>query len=183
MSDERPKSSLRLVAVIVFLVLPISALTVAATELLAWRESEDLIVRQEELLRQIDMRLARVGADGSVTVDTRAIYLRSTARSLAGADLQTLLTTAIGEAGGRLVEAQVLDEPVTGEADAVELKITFDAANAAFLTLLHGLETGLPLMTVETVAVRQLPTQDPAAAEDPLLRIDLTVRAHYKAEA
>ncbi|BBE73689.1 type II secretion system protein GspM [Oharaeibacter diazotrophicus] len=182
MSAAPSSSTLRLVAVVVFLALPAAALATGLFQLVAWRETEDLIARQEALLRDLDARLARTGADGVVAVDTRTLYLAAGSRPLAGADLQTRIGKAIADVGGKLVEAQVIDDPDLPP-DAIDLKVTFDATNGGLLRLLHGLETGLPLMTVGTAAVRELPSQDGAGAEDPVLRIDLTVRAWFKAEA
>ncbi len=181
--SDRARAGLRLAAVTVFLALPVAMLGTAAVYGLAWQETEALIERQEALLKQLELRLARTDASGRVKVDTRTIYLPASSRPLAGATLQTLLTGTIADAGGKLVEVQALDEEPDAPADAVSLKLTFDVTNAAFLAVLHGIETGLPLMTVTQAAVRQLPSQDPSAGEDPVLRIDLTVRAYYKAEA
>lgn len=182
--ETRSRTTLRLASILVFLAVPIAAAAFAVTLGLAWQEDEQLIERQEMLLRQLDMRLARVGADGAVVVDTRPIYLPARNRPLAGAALQTLIATRIAEAGGKLIEAQPIDEDTEAPADAIDLKVTFDVVNAGFLGLLHGLETGLPLVTVEALDVRRLPTQDETAAvDDPVLRIDLTIRAYFKAEA
>ncbi len=181
--SDRARSGLRLLAVSVFLALPIAMLGTAAVYGLAWQETETLIERQEALLRQLELRLARTDASGRVKVDTRTIYLPAPNRPLAGAALQTLLTGAITQAGGKIVEVQALDDDPDAPADAIALKLTFDVTNAAFLAVLHGIETGLPLMTVTSTAIRQLPSQEAADSEDPVLRIDLTVRAYFKAEA
>lgn len=175
-------SSTRLLAVVLFLAAPIAIAGTAAVYGLAWQETETLIARQEALLRQMELRLARAETNGRAPIDTGAIYLPATTRPLAGAALQTRLTSALAEAGGKLVEVQALDEDPEAPADAVSLKLTFDVTNGGFLAFLHGIETGLPLMTIDSAAVRQLPTQE-AETDDPVLRIDLTVRAFFKADA
>jgi uncharacterized SAM-binding protein YcdF (DUF218 family) len=182
-SADGSRRNWRIAAVVLFLALPVAAAGMTAVNVIAWRETQDLIARQEALLAQLDARLARMSADGGATVDTRAIYLPAASRPLAGADLQQRLVTAVGAVSGRLIETQLVDDEREGEPDGIRLRATFDVDNAGLLTLLHGLETGLPLMMVDQVTVRQLPTQDATALENPILRVDLVVRAHFKAEA
>lgn len=183
MSADPARRNWRIAAVSLFLGLPIAMVAVTGFNLLAWRESADLVSRQEALLVQLDARLARASAGQGAAVDTRAIYLPATSRPLAGADLQQRLVSAVDAAGGRVIETQLVDEEAAAEPDGIRLRATFDVDNDGLLRLLHGLETGLPLMTIDTVTARQLPTRDETSAENPILRVDLVVRAYWKAEA
>lgn len=150
---------------------------------IAWirlTETEGLIAQQSDLLAQIDARLARIGADGGGMGDTSAIYMDAGGPSLAAAALQEHLAGLVEAAGGRIVEQQVVDETEPDDVDDVAVRLTVDVTNTALMTLLHQVETGIPLLFVEAASIRQLPASGEDAPVDPLLRADLRVRGYWK---
>ncbi|WP_245479763.1 type II secretion system protein GspM, partial [Hansschlegelia zhihuaiae] len=116
-------------------------------------------------------------------LDARSIYLPGDGVELARAELQKLLVEAVSAADGKLIESQ---EPGTERAsDApddgrVDLRVTFDATNDGLLDLIYGLETRLPLLTIERLETRRLDVTGEDDPEDPTLRVSLVVRGHRK---
>jgi hypothetical protein len=181
MTDAPDARIVRLAALAAFVVLPVLAAIFVGSSILRLNETEALIARQEQLLAQLDARLARVDGGSRALGDTTPLYLPAASAPLAGAALQQRLVAAVEAAGGRVIETQSVDEVEPDSEDDVRLRITLDVDNAGLLGLMHGLETGLPLMTLETVSVRQLPSQGDDAGDNPTLRVDLVVRGFWKA--
>ncbi|HUG62471.1 MAG TPA: type II secretion system protein GspM [Methylomirabilota bacterium] len=173
--------AVRLGALVLFVLLPLTAALFTVLNVVRLGESEELIVRQEQLLAQLDARLARVGGDGRGLGDTSPLYLPATSAPLAGAALQQRLVAAVETVGGRVIETQSVEENQPDAEDDVRLRITLDVDNEGLRALMHDLETGLPLMTLETVAVRQLPSQGDDPGDNPILRVDLGVRGYWRA--
>ena len=69
-----------------------------------------------------------------------------------------------------------------GAQDSVSLRATLDIDNNGLLQLLYILESGVPLLDVETISIRRVSgAADPASPD--LLRVEMTVRAHWKQDA
>ncbi|WP_062010788.1 type II secretion system protein GspM [Aureimonas sp. AU4] len=109
------------------------------------------------------------------------LVIEGSSRSLAEAELQRRLV-ALGEASSfRIVESA--SSALTAETAAafLEARATLDGDNGGLLKLLHAIETGLPLMTLARLDVRRLDGENEEAGADPRLRIELVVRAPWKA--
>lgn len=152
---------------------PALALALIAVNLLQAAEFGALAERQNETVTQLERRVAAIAGRTAPAVDASAIYLAGATPALARAALQRRLVDAVERATGRVIEAEEasIDGSEAQSAGEVRLRITFDANNAAVLDLLHGLETGLPLLTVERIEIRRLDT----GGEDPMLRVALIV--------
>lgn len=168
-------------ALALFLVLPVLALALIVSNVVRLDETDGLIARQEQLLRQLDARLARVDGGDKALGDTTPLYLPAASAPLAGAALQQKLVAAVEAASGRVIETQSVEETEPDAEDDVRLRITLDVDNEGLRTLMHQLETGLPLMMLDTVSVRQLPSQGDDVGDNPMLRVDLVVRSYWKA--
>ncbi|QZO01818.1 type II secretion system protein GspM [Chenggangzhangella methanolivorans] len=146
-------------------------------------ETEALADQQEATVAALELRAARIRESAGSGLDASSIYLPGDGVEIARAELQKLLTDAVGEASGRLIETQ---EPGSvRDADApddgrVELRVTFDVTNDGLLEMLYGLETRLPLLTIERLEARRLDAEADAADEDPTLRVSLVARGHRK---
>jgi hypothetical protein len=180
-ADETTPRLVRWTALGLFVLLPILAVGAIGINILHIGQTETVIERQQELLGQLDVRLARLTGAERTVADTSAIYIDASSAPLAGAVLQQRLVTAAETAGGRVIETQAIEEIEPDDEDDVRLRITLDIGNEGLRSLMHNLETGLPLMTLETVAVRQLPSQADEGGEDPILRVDLRVRGYWRA--
>ncbi|WP_237154330.1 type II secretion system protein GspM [Oryzibacter oryziterrae] len=170
-------------AVIVFLALPLALIALTGANLMQYQANADVSAREDALLAQLDARLARLDVAGRTVTDMSSIYVKAAAAPLAAADLQQLLSSAATDAGGKVIETQVVDRTdETTPADEIVVRLALDVNNAGLLTFLQHVETGLPLMFVEALSVRQVPgTGDAGAETDPTLRVDCTVRAAWKA--
>ena len=133
--------------------------------------------QQEALLRRLEERLVRT-ADAPLEEDVRGIYLSATSPTLAQAELQQLIAKLIDRASGRLIEAQVVSE--TEDDRAARVRISFDSTNAKLFDLLYAIETGVPLLSIEQIGLRKLPTQESGREDDPVLRVSFVVRGHLK---
>ncbi len=176
-----PTRGIRLAALAVFVALPLAAAGVTAANVVRLDETTTLIRAQEALLAQMDARLARLEGTAAEPLDTTALYLPAASAPLAGAALQQRLVAAVEGVGGRVIETQAIEELEPDDEDDVRLRITLDVDNDGLRRLMHDLETGLPIMTLEQVAVRQLPSQGAEPGDNPALRVDLGVRGFWRA--
>jgi hypothetical protein len=164
--------------------LPLGALVFAGATFLRAGETGALAERQAATVAALERRVARLGTRDDKAVDVSAIYLPGDGPELARAELQKLLAEGVDAAGGRLIETQ---EPgaerasETPDDGRVELRVTFDATNDGLLDVLHGLETRLPLLTIERLEARRLDAGGAEAdPEDPTLRASIVVRGYRK---
>lgn len=183
MSAE-PRPLRRVVTGALAIALPLGALAFAVVSLLQASETSVLADRQEATVAALEARVARLHERAGQTLDASAIYLTGDGAEIARAELQKLLVEAVGDADGRLIETQEpgdvrdADAPDDGR---VELRVTFDVTNDGLLNLLYGLETRLPLLTVERIEARRLDANGETDAEDPTLRVSLVARGYRKA--
>lgn len=170
----------RVVAVLLFTGLPVLALALAGANAAAMIGDRARIRDSERLLSALSGRLDVLDPQGAV--DTSRIYLAGETPSLAAAELRTRLVAAIGEAGGQLVETRSVNaEPADDAGNIVSLGATFDIENASLARLLHALESGIPVVEVEDLAIRRADAGN--KSDNPLLRAELTIRAFRKGAA
>jgi hypothetical protein len=163
--------------------LPLVALGFAAFDLVAAHDADALADGQERTVAALERRVARLGTvAGGAKTDVSAMYLPGAERELARAELQKLLTDRVEAVDGKLIESQEpggdLADPDAADDGRVDLRVTFDAKNDGLLDLLYGLETGLPILTVQRLEARRVGDSDDA--EDPTLRASLVVRGYRK---
>lgn len=113
-------------------------------------------------------------------VDTDLV-LRAASRSQAEAELQRRLVDMGEAAAAKIVESSAVALTDTEAENLLEVRATLDGRNASLLRLLHAIETGLPLMTVTRLDVRRLGSEEVSLDTDPPLRIEVVVRAPWKA--
>lgn len=182
MSGE-PRPIRRVITGALAVAVPLGALAFALVTFLAAGETEAIADRQEATVAALERRAARLNDRAGQRLDATAVYLPGDGLEIARAELQKLLTDAVAEADGKLIETQ---EPGSvRDADApddgrVELRVTFDVKNDGLLDLLYGLETRLPLLTIERLEARRLDAEPDAAEEDPMLRVSLVARGHRR---
>jgi general secretion pathway protein M len=109
------------------------------------------------------------------------LVLQAASRSLAEAELQRRLVDLGEAAATKIVESGAGALTDAEAAKLLEVRATFDGRNASLLQLLYAIETGLPLMTVIRLDVRRLGGEEDALDTDPILRIEVVVRAPWKA--
>jgi hypothetical protein len=171
---------LRLGSLALFVGAPVLLLSLTVSNLLGASDGDARATRQEALLGEIERRVAGGGAV-ALPVDTSALYLAEMSDTLARAELQQLVVGLVARSSGRLIEAQGGDEPAGEDSRQVQVRVTLDTTHEGLFDLLHGIETGLPLLTVKQVGLRKLPGPSGSGDEvDPLLRATLAVTSHWK---
>jgi general secretion pathway protein M len=85
--------------------------------------------------------------------EVRSFTLEDQSPTLAAATLQERVKRLVESAGGRLTSTQVLESSPVGGFQKVGINVRMSVDVAAFQQVLHGLETGLPVMLVDEVIV------------------------------
>lgn len=183
--EETSRPRLRRIATVALAVaLPIGLTVLAAVNFLQASETSGLADRQAATVAALERRVARLASEPQAQRDLTAIFIPGDGPEIARAELQKILVDAVSEAGGRLIETQEPGQQIAADAPddgRVELRVAFDAKNDALLDLVYGLETRLPLLTIERVEARRLDLSGEEDPEDPTLRVGLVVRGHRKA--
>lgn len=180
--SRAPRS--RISALLLFLGLPAMLLTYAALNVL---ETEDngFVTREKEFqLTSLMRRLTAPARDGK-PLDLSQIYLAADTPTLASAALQQRIVQSVADASGKIIETTSPDAGEDGAAQGnqrVEIRASFDIDNDGLLDLLHGLETGLPLVFIDKISIRRLPDDDDGKGRG-MLRVDLEANARWKASA
>lgn len=169
------------------------ALVVAAVAWLAWgwlaREAlEERIAVQASQLAHLDRRLAALNAEEGQTqgegAAPPAVYYPGATAPIAAASVQRTVDSIIDDAGGRLIESQLL--PIT-EADPdghrIDLRTSFEATIDSLQSILFEIETRRPIMLVRSLSVRSFVAvgRNDADEDDPLLQVSLVVAGFWEA--
>jgi general secretion pathway protein M len=142
---------------------------------------QDLLERSQ-LLARIEAR-AKASNDArarSGAIAPAAAFLDAATQGLAGAQLQAHLEQMASVHHAVLISSSI--EPAKREdpPDSIRLQATLDLSLPALQTLLYQLESGTPYVFVDSLAVQVSGATSQHAAEDPLLRISLGLRAVWR---
>lgn len=175
--DAAQRRRLRWGSLALFVGAPVLLLGWTVLNLLDAADREAAASRQEAVLGAIERR---AGAGQAVGGDTSAAFLQAGSDALAKAELQQLLVRLVAQSSGRLIETQGGDEPTEADDRRVQVRVTLDATHDGLFDLLHGIETGSPLLSVEQVDLRQLADPSGGESADTTLRVSLVVAGHWK---
>jgi len=150
-------------------------------QLVRLHPSQDLLERSQ-LLSRIEAR-AKASNDArarSGAIAPAAAFLDAATQGLAGAQLQAHLEQMASVHHAVLISSSI--EPAKREdpPDSIRLQATLDLNLPALQTLLYQLESGTPYVFVDSLAVQISGATSQHAAEDPLLRITLGLRAVWR---
>lgn len=167
-------------AILLFCGVPLLMLGLSILNVIDASEARGEAARQTVTLSQIVKQVARHGTRTLTAADTATLYLASASGSLARAEIQDRATKLVLQAGGAVVETQIVGTPEQ-EADgtvAVQLTLTID--NKGLRDLLYDTETGLPLLDVSDLAI----DRDDQDAGETLaarpLHIQMTLQGHWR---
>jgi hypothetical protein len=174
----------RISGLLLFLGVPAILLTFAALNVLETEDSTFMAREKEFQLTSLMRRITAPARDGK-PLDLSQIYFAAGTPTLASAALQQRIVQSVGDASGKIIETTSLDAGEDAAASSnqrVEIRASFDIDNDGLLELLHGLETGLPLVFVDKISIRRLPDDDDGKGRG-MLRVDLEANARWRAPA
>jgi general secretion pathway protein M len=126
--------------------------------------ANDQVVQQERLLRAAARRPAHAARDMLVTGETSG---------LAGAELQRVVTELARRSGLSLRSTHVA--PTKREADlaAIGVEVSLQGQMEGLRAFIHAIETGTPILFIETLSIKSVPSYQPVPQPVPL---DVTLR-------
>lgn len=170
-------------ALALFVAAPIAAAALTGFNLLRSSDLDTRAAAQEEVLGQIERRIAAQAAGARNGRDMAAIYVDAPSATLAKAELQQLIGKVVERAAARLVEVRGQDDEAPQEDGRIELQVTMDASNESLFKTLYEIETGLPLLSAEQIGIRKAASRTGTPDIDPVLRVTLLVRGHWRGAA
>jgi Type II secretion system (T2SS), protein M subtype b len=186
-----PPARQRLLAVVLFAVAVVLALSVLLVPLLLLHQHyDDTIV---ELTDRLD-RYRRVAAqapeyrkalDAMRDKDGRRFFLKNTAPNLAGAELQEQVRNAIESNGGRITTSQNQGPKDDGRFRQITVTVQFFASTPALQKILYAIESQPPYLSVENMTLRPLNAFrgfKPATGQEPEINVQLDVAGFAFAE-
>jgi hypothetical protein len=176
---QSPRS--RLLALLLFFGFPALLLTVSILNMLQLSDNALVTNEKEFQLSALMRRLTTPAKDGQA-FDLSDVYVLGESATLASANLQKYLVKAIAETSGKLIETVVSEaadnsDPAAG--DVIGIKASFNIDNPGMLKLFLRLESSLPLVFIDHVSVRRLPSDDSANGEE-VLRVDMETTGRWK---
>lgn len=177
--------ALRLSAILVFIGLPALFVTLGVLNALQIAEGRLTVAEATRQTATLERRLASVPALAADA--TPSLTLRHASRTAAIAGLQQAILDAITAAPGRIIEMAAREGEVAAgeESDTIAVTTTFDIDNDGLLRLLYRLESGVPLMTVESLSIRRFASAEGARPGDDgqiRLRVEMSIGAHWTLE-
>lgn len=175
------------------LILVLTALIVALA-LPTWRLHQHYDRHIEDYADQLARyrRIAAMRPDVEAAIleadqrDSRKYYLKASLPTLAGAELQGLVTKIVESRQGRIVSSQILqgkDEGKTVGPAKVTLSVQMTASIVPLQMILHSIETQEPTLFIEQLTVRtnQGRGYKPTPGVQPEFFVQLTVNAYMPA--
>jgi general secretion pathway protein M len=152
-----------LAAAYVWIVGPIAA---------AYADTAAAIADTRELLERYDrLAASRASLEAQLAAieqkpDTAAYYLDGATDALAAASLQARVTALVEGSGATLLSIQTLTTTEDRGLRRVAIRLQMTSAIAPLVRVLHGLETGVPLLFVDNLEVQSqaAPQTEPDAA-------------------
>ena len=142
------------------------------------------VENQSVLLAGIRERLRRIQADPqtrSSLPEGARTHLPGETPAIAGAALQSLVTDAVQNDGGRIVETEFAPvEPTEEEPGRVDLRVAFDADIMTLQKILFQLESGLPVLLLRSLSVQSPGVAAEAGDTNPTLRVNLVVSGYLE---
>lgn len=145
----------------------------------ARHDAADELAQRRELLSRLETRV-RSEPERRIAAAPAAAFLDAPTQGLASAQLQAYLAklaeterASLMSSGGEATKRE--DAP-----DTIRLQATLELSAAALRALLYRIESGTPYVFVEALSVQPVSTAAGRAAENPLLRASLSLRALWR---
>jgi general secretion pathway protein M len=139
----------------------------------AYANTEAAIADTRDLVERYDrLAVARTSLEAQLAAieqkpDTAAYYLSGATDALAAASLQARVTALVEGSGATLLSIQTLTSSEDRGLRRVAIRLQMTAEIAPLVRVLHGLESGIPLLFVDNLELQSqaAPAIDPDAAE------------------
>ncbi len=139
----------------------------------AYANTEAAIADTRDLLERYDrLAAARTSLEAQLAAieqkpDTAAYYLSGATDALAAASLQARVTALVEGSGATLLSIQTLTSAEDGGLRRVAIRLQMTAEIAPLVRVLHGLESGIPLLFVDNLELQSqaAPSIEPDAAQ------------------
>ena len=173
------------------LVLAMHMAALAAGLTYAWAMLADVAAQQATVdqrrhtVEQLDRRLAAGGIRAVTVPQTIDPFVAGTSATVAGANLQERIVSAIRTAGGTVTSSQIDTSGATASAGApppILLSITCQLSETELQSLLYGFEAGTPALFLDQLSVEIGDRAADPAAGGGRLKISLTVSAFWRGE-
>jgi general secretion pathway protein M len=127
-------------------------------------------IASEGELRKENTELAAAGADSSL------MLLQGETTGIAGANLQKIVSALVAGHGGTASSMQILPPKEDGNLERIPMSLSISVGIDGLRDILHGLETGTPLIFIDDISIRTPSTL--FGAEDPhyLGPLDVTLQ-------
>jgi general secretion pathway protein M len=149
----------------------------------AYRELQASYNEKLEMLDGLKRRaLVAPRMEASATKDLDAVTIEAPSETVAASALQRYLLHRLESAGGfvKSVQAEPKRETISPGAQRLSAQLTFDASTEALQRLLFELETGLPFLFVDALAVQPATAVEAGARTGDRLRVTLMVSSYWK---
>jgi hypothetical protein len=135
---------------------------------------------RHDMLARLEARVRADAGARSGAVAPATAFLDAPTPGLAGAQLQAYVMQAAADHHAAVISSGVETTKREDAPDSIRLQATLDMGLAALQALLFQLESGTPYVFVESLAVQPPAAAAPGAAQDPLLRVTLGLRAIWR---
>jgi hypothetical protein len=176
----------RVVTLVVGVLILLAPLLWIAWSLAAASAAAEAIRVQSETLASLRLRLAALATDpdaGGALADAARIFLPGETAAIAGAALQRIVTDTVEQVGGRLEESEIArSEQSEDDPGRLTLRVSFEADIVGLQNILFKLETGVPILILDSLTVESGEAFGSANAEQPLLRVVAWVGGYWQVQ-
>lgn len=148
--------ALGLFVTVMLLVVFIAIVPLVSTGMDYYEQKQELIFRLQRATKVVARKDAVAAENERIKQKYQGQNYFSTRDTvaLASADLQKLIKTSISEAGGQLTSTQVLPSSSKDSFSRVTVKVRMTGDIEALRTVLHQIESSVPMMIVDQLDIR-----------------------------
>jgi general secretion pathway protein M len=134
---------------------------------------------RREMLSRLEARLQTI-SNRPTAAAPPAAFLDAATQGLASAQLQSYLARLASDQNANLVSSGGEATKRDDAPDTIRLQTTLDMNAKALRAVLYQLESGMPYVFVDGLTIQPAGASAGRAAEDPLLRATLSLRAFWR---
>jgi general secretion pathway protein M len=135
--------------------------------------------QRREMLSRLEARLKAISDRPTATAPASA-FLDASTQALANAQLQSYLAQLARDQNAALASAGPETVKHEDMPDTIRLQATIEMNSKVLRAMLYQLESGTPYVFVDAIAIQPVGGVSGRAAEDPLLRTTLSLRAYWR---